>query len=156
MKSLELSKRRYLFISRHGVTSQNVWILRRSAVRTQNYTSVRLAFNPLNVELNPICHLPALLGAHHILHVSRIRVNVGLNVLYVYFFCPEDGDINLPWTAGTYLTVDIACYSILLEFTTFSSWKTLCTIHVIYTGQVVYLGKIIGHVSRPRSSTFRC
>jgi len=32
-------------------------------------------FNPLNPELNPICHLLALLGAHHILHVSRIRVN---------------------------------------------------------------------------------
>ena len=32
-------------------------------------------FNTLNVELNPICHLLALLGAHHILHVSRIRVN---------------------------------------------------------------------------------
>jgi hypothetical protein len=26
--------------------------------------------------LNPICHLLALLGAHHILHVSRIRVNI--------------------------------------------------------------------------------
>jgi len=35
--------------------------------------------NPLNTELNPICHLLALLGAHHFLHVSRIRlkVNVG-------------------------------------------------------------------------------
>jgi len=32
-------------------------------------------FNPLNAELNPICHLLALLGAHPILHVSRIRVN---------------------------------------------------------------------------------
>jgi hypothetical protein len=31
-------------------------------------------FNPLNAELNPICHLLALLGAHHILHISRIRV----------------------------------------------------------------------------------
>jgi len=31
--------------------------------------------NALNAELNPICHLLALLGAHHILHVSRIRVN---------------------------------------------------------------------------------
>jgi tryptophan 2,3-dioxygenase len=30
--------------------------------------------NPLNAELNPICHLLALLGAHHILRVSRIRV----------------------------------------------------------------------------------
>ena len=33
-------------------------------------------FNPLNTELNPICHLLALLGAHHIFHVSGLRVNV--------------------------------------------------------------------------------
>ena len=32
-------------------------------------------FNPLNAELNPICHLLALSRAHHILHVSRTRVN---------------------------------------------------------------------------------
>ena len=32
--------------------------------------------NPLNAELNPICHLLALLGAHHILHIGRIRVNI--------------------------------------------------------------------------------
>jgi hypothetical protein len=30
--------------------------------------------NPLNTQLNPTCHLLALLGAHHILHVSRIKV----------------------------------------------------------------------------------
>ena len=30
--------------------------------------------NPLNAKLNPICYLLALLGAHHFLHVSRIRV----------------------------------------------------------------------------------
>jgi hypothetical protein len=30
--------------------------------------------NPLNAELNPTCHLLELLGAHHVLHVSRIRV----------------------------------------------------------------------------------
>jgi hypothetical protein len=35
------------------------------------------AFNPLNAELNPICHLLALLEAHDILHVSRIRVKGG-------------------------------------------------------------------------------
>jgi len=39
-----------------------------------------MAINPLNAELNPICHLLALLGAHHILHVSRIRVNIRLSV----------------------------------------------------------------------------
>jgi hypothetical protein len=31
-------------------------------------------FNPLNVKLNPICHLPTLVEAHRILHVGRIRV----------------------------------------------------------------------------------
>jgi len=30
--------------------------------------------NPLNAELKPICHLLALLGAHPVFHVSRIRV----------------------------------------------------------------------------------
>ena len=35
---------------------------------------VGVLINPLNAQLNPICHLLALLGAHHILHVSRIRV----------------------------------------------------------------------------------
>jgi hypothetical protein len=37
--------------------------------------SSNIKFNPLNAKLNPICHLLALLGDHHILHVSRIRVN---------------------------------------------------------------------------------
>ena len=30
--------------------------------------------NPLNTELKPSCHLLALIGAHHILHVSRVRI----------------------------------------------------------------------------------
>ena len=33
-----------------------------------------ILINPLNAVLNPICHLLALLDAHRILHVSRIRV----------------------------------------------------------------------------------
>jgi hypothetical protein len=32
------------------------------------------AFNSLNAELNPICHLLTLLVTHYILHVGRIRV----------------------------------------------------------------------------------
>ena len=31
-------------------------------------------FNPLNAELNPIRHLLALVGARHIVHVSRVTV----------------------------------------------------------------------------------
>ena len=34
-----------------------------------------ILFNPLNDKLNPICHLLSLLGAHHILHISRVSVN---------------------------------------------------------------------------------
>ena len=34
-----------------------------------------LLFNPLNAELNPICHLLALLGGATIVVVSRLRVN---------------------------------------------------------------------------------
>jgi len=43
--------------------------------------------NPLNPELNPICYLLALLGAHHFLLVSRIRVkllNFTLLISYIY------------------------------------------------------------------------
>ena len=32
-------------------------------------------FSPLKAELNPTCHVLALLGAHHIFHVSGLRVN---------------------------------------------------------------------------------
>jgi len=36
----------------------------------------RKVLNPLNPELNAICYLLALLGVHHFLHVSRIRVKL--------------------------------------------------------------------------------
>jgi hypothetical protein len=36
--------------------------------------TIKIYINPLKVELNPICHLLAILGAHLIFHVSRIRV----------------------------------------------------------------------------------
>ena len=40
------------------------------------YPDVYLQLNPLKPELNPICYLLALLGAHYFLHVSRIRVKL--------------------------------------------------------------------------------
>ena len=48
-----------------------------------------LCLNPLNPELNPICYLLALLGAHHFLHVSRIRVKLltfRLLMSYIYIW----------------------------------------------------------------------
>ena len=61
------------------------WLLNRSFL-------IRLlenvfTLNPLNAELNPICHLLALLGAHHFLHVSRIRVkSLTLRLLMSYIY----------------------------------------------------------------------
>ena len=57
----------------------------------QDFISVELQkhFNPLNAELNPICYLLELLGAHHFLHVSRIRVKaltLRLLMSYIYIY----------------------------------------------------------------------
>jgi len=49
------------------------WPLAASAVNKTDHSPI----NPLNAELNPICYLLALLGNHHILHDSRIRVKPG-------------------------------------------------------------------------------
>jgi hypothetical protein len=49
--------------------------------------------NPLNPKLNPICCLLALLGAHHFLHVSRIRVKsltLRLLMSYIYIYIYMD------------------------------------------------------------------
>ena len=40
-------------------------------------------FNPLNAELNPICHLLPLLGAHLIFHVSSIRVKLSVSIFVI-------------------------------------------------------------------------
>jgi hypothetical protein len=46
-----------------------------------------VSFNPSKSELNPICYLLALLGAHHFLHVSRIRVkSLTLRLLMSYIY----------------------------------------------------------------------
>ena len=48
-----------------------------------------LLFNPLNAELNFICYLLALLGAHHFFNVSRIRVKsltLRLLMSYIYIY----------------------------------------------------------------------
>ena len=58
--------------------------------RTENYAQeCVMNFNPLNPELNPICYFLALLGAHHFLHVSRIRVKLltfRLLMSYIYIW----------------------------------------------------------------------
>ena len=51
--------------------------------------AVSVQINPFNPELNPICYLLALLGAHHFLHVSRIRVKsltLKRRMSYIYIY----------------------------------------------------------------------
>ena len=51
--------------------------LLNSSQKHSYYSNVLSYFiNTLKPELNPICYLLALLGAHHFLHVSRIRVKL--------------------------------------------------------------------------------
>ena len=64
-----------LYIQHH--TIQVLWLL--ASKQPQKLYDVYLilpavVINPLNPELNPICYMLALLGDHHFLHVSRIRV----------------------------------------------------------------------------------
>jgi len=55
----------------------NTWeVTNCTARRMEEPLFFHYSFNPLNAELNPICHLLALLGAHHLLNISRIRVKI--------------------------------------------------------------------------------
>jgi len=60
---------------------------KKMGVERDERKRVRGVINPLNPELNRICYLLALLGAHHFLHVSRIRVKLltfRLLMSYIY------------------------------------------------------------------------
>ena len=55
----------------HSVEVTNRLNIKVSRIATRTFL-----FNPLKPELNSICYLLALLGAHHFLHVSRMRVKL--------------------------------------------------------------------------------
>jgi hypothetical protein len=59
-----------------------------------NVQLIPVYINPLNAELNTICHLLASLGVHHTLHVSRIRVNICSTPYQVLF----PVDLSTGWT----------------------------------------------------------
>ena len=61
--------------------------VRHVGLQTAAPFSYAQTINPLNAELNPTCYLLALLGAHHFLHVSRIRVKaLTLRLLMSYTY----------------------------------------------------------------------
>ena len=63
------SKALQVLAQQNSVTSQKSWMKIIGFQESDH-------FNPLKPELNPIWYLLALLGAHHFLHVSRIRVKL--------------------------------------------------------------------------------
>jgi len=73
--------------------------------------------NPLNSELNPICHLLALLGAHHILHVSRV---IAYGFLYFFSFSrkinPTKKELSLrsQYCSLVGVVTDSLCYGQLM------------------------------------------
>jgi hypothetical protein len=63
--SLQLLSETFLILGRNE----------RDMIENVYRSACKVEFKPSNAELNPTCHLLALLGAHHILHISRIRFN---------------------------------------------------------------------------------
>ena len=61
---------------------------RHIKVRHDHFLRRHIQFNPLNAELNPICHFLALLGAHYIFHLSGLRVKHFAVRLYVFREAP--------------------------------------------------------------------
>jgi len=84
----------FLYISQVKVLSSALHaqtfpiLILRNQVSDPFKTVILNKLNPLNAELNPICHLLALLGVHF-LHVSRIRdksLTLRLLMSYIYIY----------------------------------------------------------------------
>ena len=75
-------------------------IIKKKLINCMLQSNVSESINPLNAELNPICYLLALLGAHHFLHVSRIRVkSLILRLLVSYIYGAPILDVSRSHTA---------------------------------------------------------
>ena len=55
-------------------------------------TNFILRINPLNAELNPICHMLVLLGPYHIFYVSGLRVKEQETRLTLHEHYDDDDD----------------------------------------------------------------
>jgi len=85
------------------------YVLYRASVPVQGCTlALFYLFNPLTPELNPICYLLALLGAHHFLHVSRIRVKLltfrllmSYIYIYIYIYIYDISRLRVNFPQGT-------------------------------------------------------
>jgi len=66
--------------------SGNACYLSVQNLLSSSLLSKNLKINPLNAKLNPICHLLALLGALHIIHVSGVRVKIYRTIILPVIF----------------------------------------------------------------------
>jgi hypothetical protein len=73
---------------KNGSTSDQIFIISQMIEKryehNQDLHMLFVDLNSLDAKLNSICHLLALLGAHHILHISRIRVKQAFDSIDVY------------------------------------------------------------------------
>ena len=107
----------------------------------------RSFINPLNAELNPIRHLLALVGARHIVHISRIRVNTTtrahhhsfmshINLVYASYLSPSGSILVL----SSHLLPRSSKWS---HFLRFPHQNSICTSRLPHTR----------HMSRPSHSS---
>ena len=94
--------------------------------------------NPLNAELNPICHLLALVGAHHILHVYRIGVKTVVFWTVTSLMFVDMSHLTVAATAMSHLTqfVEFAFgvpnVTRQFSFVTYGSARKVPTIQAMY------------------------
>ena len=82
--------------------------------------------NPLNAKLNPICNLLALLRARHILHVSRIMVNIEIKRKAIYLQECHPKKLNFhsqPGGAFPYSDAELAVMAVRTSAYKFSTQK---------------------------------
>ena len=84
-------------------------------VKTEHLAQI----NPLKIQLNPICHLLALLGAHPILHVSRIMFKLSKEISSPYFIC-QSHQHNSSYCQSPYLILCEKWYSFLCALRDFT------------------------------------
>ena len=90
---------------KHGIQTVDHLIFQCKRLKHEREILKSSVLNPLNAELNPICHLLALLGVHHFLHVSRIRVKsltLRLQISYIYIYGAPILDVSRSHTTTHY------------------------------------------------------
>ena len=98
---------------------------------------------PLNAKLNNICHFLVLLGAHHIFHVSRIKVN-RLNTIIVMYNIKVSLCLQITHITALYCVTQSKCHFFHKRFVHQPQEEgklndimrslTICTPHQIFFG----------------------